>query len=106
MKIRVPEIIPIGGRQFKIVVMENLSCITNNDGTISYTLNQITLDKKCNKKEQTLTLVHEVVEGIDQCYLGGTMNHTQILQITEGVFQALNGLGIELDWEEFESRGA
>lgn len=101
VKIEVPSRIQIGGHYYKVIMDDRISDFGQR-GDINYLRQKITVRVNSPISQRSESLVHEVIHFINQVYCNGSLEERDIDPLSEGLWQFLSQLGIELDWSNIE----
>lgn len=100
MKIPRPKEIQIGGRRYRVEVDPMLTHHEGCAGNISHSKLLITIDGQNGNQHKTLSLLHEILHGINNVYCHIEISEANIDGLGEGLHQVLSQLGVEIDWEK------
>ena len=99
-KIPQPKSIPVGGRRYEVMVCPKLLAEDDRHGVAEHILRHIRIASELSASCKEETFWHEVVEAINSVYLeNNKIEHQQVSGIGQGVWQILQSLGIEIEWE-------
>ena len=104
MKVKIPNKIKIGSREYRVLLEPRLVREQGNRGETRWDREEIALDSNLNLTQRSVSFIHECVHIIDE-HACGRANLSEELTsgLAEGLFQLLkDNLGIELDWSLIE----
>lgn len=100
MKIPAPTEIQVGAVHYTIQLVDDLHRFDALRGEVCHNRLIIRLEKRMIPIEKTATLWHEIIHAVDQIWLSHSMADSQVDALANGLHQVLEGMGIEIDWEE------
>ena len=99
MKVKVPQVIQVGGRAFKIVMLSDLVIKEGAAGRCVVRIGEIKVDTTCCPEAKQGNFLHELVHAIDYVYCGDHLTEDTVSGLSEGWLQFLKQLGIELEFD-------
>jgi len=100
MKIKAPKSVPVGGHNYKVEQDPSLALTKGNRGQCDNAKETITIDSNAIPSHKTTILLHEVLEAIKFVWFDNDLDHHTLDTISEGIFQFLGSLGIEIEWDD------
>ena len=97
MIIKVPKTIKAGGHTYTILFSTELND-RNEWGATNHRTQIIEINMTRPVSQVATSLIHEVLHCVNHVYYGSQLEVRGIEQFSEGLYQILEQLGIELDW--------
>ena len=102
MKIKVPREIKVGAHSYKVSYDAKLEERSKKIGFTDITNGIILIEPQQMNSAKLDVLIHELLHPIDFYYCAKTLTEEQVIGITTGLVNILDGLGIEFDWSDIK----
>lgn len=101
MIIPVPQEIQIGSHTYRITFDKALED-TRDYGAVNHRTQEIFINPTRPPSQRAETLVHEILHVINHVFCDKEIEERQLDGLSEGMAQAVLGLGIEFDWKDIQ----
>lgn len=97
IEIKLPKKIKVGGYDYSVILSvrgNNEVRSSNRIGETSHYSQKITIETDLTEQKFSETFIHEVIHSVDVIYSDSSLSESQVSQISNGLFQVLEQLGI------------
>jgi len=101
-KIKVPDRIKIGGHVYCIRYGGKRMLDENTYGEVNHRLATIDINPTRPSSQKREAFIHEILHCIDRVYCNSNSSEDYLGDLSEGLNQALDELGIDFDWRDIQ----
>lgn len=98
VKIPRPKKIKVGGHEYKVVLDDSILLNEQRVGEVDHNNCIIRVHTPLAHDKAVVTFWHETVHAINYVFLDSKLVEADIAGLAEGLYQVLQGMGIEIDW--------
>ena len=100
--------IEVGGFHFDVDMSDEAHKMLRGElrcGECSHSEKVMRIDSDMSDVRISETFLHEVIEAVNNIYCSDSLNHDQITQLSYGIHQALESLGVRFGKDDLDRMG-